>query len=252
MGPVLSQLKDDGVKAEKDKLDMMEENMKNKLADFDKAIRLLRGDNVSATEIGGGRSVQRCTTMRIVHETGASDGIKSAVADFFDAAQGGKKVKKSALKGAQELIGSAIDGLLGTGSGSSDEVSNFVVLFMNYSFVRVDYMAYYYNVEGKGILKSGQQGGFCSIMDVSIIPHDQIKSEEVTYLLSQALHMEPETESFEGDLKVLTTLEVLLAEERLLTRKMDDENTTLDDIHKIEEQLNDNKVRVYFTFIYVE
>ena len=249
MGPVLSQLKDDGAEKEKDQLNMMEENMKNKLMDFKKAIQLQRGDNVSATEIGGGRTVQRSTTMRVVHKTGTSEGIKSAVGDFFDAAQGGKKAKASALKGAQKLIGSSIDGLLGTGSGSSNECSEFVVVFMNYSFVRIDYMAYYYNVEGKGILKSGQQGGFCSIMDVSIIPHEQIRNEEITYLLSQALHMEPGESSFEKDLKVLMTLEVLLAEERLLTRKMNDETTTLEDIRRMKDQLNNNKVRVYFTFI---
>lgn len=179
--------------------------------------------------------------MRVVHKTGTSEGIKSAVGDFFDAAQGGKKAKASALKGAQKLIGSSIDGLLGTGSGSSNECSEFVVVFMNYSFVRIDYMAYYYNVEGKGILKSGQQGGFCSIMDVSIIPHEQIRNEEITYLLSQALHMEPGESSFEKDLKVLMTLEVLLAEERLLTRKMNDETTTLEDIRRMKDQLNNIK-----------
>jgi len=179
--------------------------------------------------------------MRIVHKTGTSDCIKAAISDFFGVVQGGAKGKESALAGAQKLITSAIDGLLGTGSGSSNEISNFVVLFLNYSFVRVDYMAYYYNVEGSGILKSGQEGGFCCIMDVSIIPHDQIKSEEVTFLLSQALHMDPNENSYQKDLQVLMDLEIALAEERLITRKINDENATLEDIRRLKAAMVSSK-----------
>lgn len=238
MGPTLSSLQDDGTEKEQLQLYVMMKHLQNKLNDFEKE----RDDNVKARpEIGGDRTVQRYTTMRIVHKNGTSEGIKSAVGDFFNAAQGGEQVKACALEGAQKQIKSAIDGVLGARSGTSNECSEYAIVFMNHSFVRVDYMAYYFNVEGRGILKSGQQGGFCSIMDVSIIPHKHIRNEKIEYLLSQVLHMDERNSNFQDDLDVLMKLERLLAEERLVTRRVNVYDASSEDLRRMKEAMNDNK-----------
>jgi hypothetical protein len=107
---------------------MMEEKLKNKLNDFEKSTKLMRGNNLDETEIGGGCTVQTSTTIRAVYKTSRDEGIKSVISDFFSDAEGGKIAKKSALDGCQKCIGGALNSLFDAGSGSLDKISKFVVV----------------------------------------------------------------------------------------------------------------------------
>jgi hypothetical protein len=61
--------------------------------------------------------------------------------------------------------------------------------------------------------------------------------------------MSLEEDAFEKDLVVFMNLEILLAEEQLVTRQINDDMTTLDDICRIRDELFKNKVNTNCTTV---
>eukprot|EP01083_Nonionella_stella_P061138 159395_1 len=131
--------------------------------------------------------------IRVNDGTGVDSQITTAVGDFFEAAQGGDAGKQAAVDGAKNLILAGIDAIFGASKGQGMEKKGFVVLFLNYAFVRVDYLVYSYNASGKSWGEESTTAGACYVCDLAVLDTaTDLKPSEMDYLISQSFDITPQ------------------------------------------------------------
>lgn len=214
----------DEAQNEKDKakteLDTLMTDLQNKLATFEAKVVASRGVAESETEIDGGRSVMRVSELRVATEAGIAEQIQNAIGSFIQLAQGGEKPKQAAVEGAEALLTSGIDALFGVSGGASMEKTGFIVMFMNYAFVRVDYFIYSYNISGSKFGAEKNTAGCCYLADLAVLKLEDLKASEIDFLISQSLKI-TNTMQRVGN---LTALKIQLAESAVLSRLLRDSN----------------------------
>lgn len=190
------------------------QDLQNKLNTFELRVKASRGPSESETEVDGGRSIMRVSEIRIATEAGVAPQIQNAIGSFIKLAQGGEKAKQAAVEGAESLICSGIDALFGVANGASMEKQGFVVMFLNYAFVRVDYYIYTYNVSAKKFGAQASEAGCCYLADLAVLKIEELKSSEIDFLISQSLKTENPMER----VKKLTALKMQLGQSAVLGR----------------------------------
>jgi hypothetical protein len=156
-----------------------------------------RGPNAEnkTTEVAGGRTVMQYSEIFYTESIGPNSEITKAVGDFFNAADtaiDGKKVnaQHDAISGAKGLIMAAIDGILGSTSIGVREMKTFIVLFLNNSFVRIDYVFFQQNIDVVKYLAAVRSTARLIVAEVAVLPIDMMQPAEISYLLSQAFDLQ--------------------------------------------------------------
>ena len=142
-------------------------------------------DEVSKTEVSGGRTVMRVTEIRAANSTEVDKEIMDGIGDFLTMATGAKPAN-AAVKGTKKLLGSGVNALLGASSGESREKTSFMCLFLGNAFARIDYKMYSYSVTAKQWGTATSEAGFCYVADVAILKEGDVSPEEASYLISQS------------------------------------------------------------------
>jgi len=204
-------------------IDTLMADLSSKLSTFETMAISRRGPSESKTEVDGGRSVMRMSEIRVQTSDGPEKQMKEAIASFIQLAQGGDKAKTAAVEGAEKMLSSGIDALFGVSAGTAMEKQGFVVMFLNYAFVRVDYYVYSYRVSGKrGGAESGT-AGFCYFADLAVLKMDEMNSSEIDFLISQSLKATDTTER----IKNLTEIKIQMAQSAVLSRILSNPNASL-------------------------
>lgn len=204
-----------------------EEKELNKLMKLLDAKRQLFLTNIqknrgSDTEVNGGRSIMRTSQISIATTDAPSLQMKQAIGAFFKTAQGGDNPKEAMVVGATQLISAGIDLLFGVSEGTGMEKKGFVVLFLNYAFVRVDYYIYTYCVKGTKWGVSEGVSGSCYVTNMSVLDPSELTTSEIDYLISQSI-----TPSNDKDFKALLQVKIMLSQSAALTRVLQDDKTDL-------------------------
>ena len=221
-------------------LDTLMHVLENKKDEFLLRVKSTRGEGIDKTrEIQGGRSVMRLSDIRVCTADGYGAGhnkIDGCVADFFKAAQGGDCGKHCAVHGAKHLIKCHLDSLFGCNGGNGMEKSGFVVLFLNFSFVRVDYHVYTYALSGSRWGAHVNKSGSCYVADIAVLdPSRDVRPGEIDYLLGQALYLPPVCKDGNHDARdreyyAIMKMKINLVTSMVLSRLLGKENITMDEI----------------------
>lgn len=204
------------------RIQTMLNTLDHKLKTFEAIVVSSRGASQSDTEIDGGRSVMRVSEMRVATSAGISDQIKNCIGSFIKLAQGGEDAKEAAVDGAEALLTTGIDALFGVSSGASMEKQGFMVMFLNYAFVRVDYYMFSYNISAMVYGHERNSSGMCYLTDLAVLKLDELKSSEVDFLISQSIKTHDPIQR----VKNLTALKIQLAESRVLSRLLRDADSS--------------------------
>jgi hypothetical protein len=216
------------VKEVKADLDMMLKVLENKRDEFLARVQLTRGEGKSNIEVQGGRSIMRTSEVRVATSSGPQEQMKAALNSFFECAQGGDKAKGAAIDGAQKLLGAGLDSLFGVSAGSAMEKNGFVVLFLNYAFVRVDYLVYTFCASGTKWGAEKSTSGACYVADLAVLDAKDLAPSEIDYLLAQSLKGS-DTNEF---MAILQT-KIMLCESAVLSRMLTKESITLQEIEAV-------------------
>ena len=199
------------------------------------------GAQAFSKDIGtGGEVASRVKQMRVVAGSSISKEITEGMNDFFEAAFGLDNSNNGVVNGAKNLLNGAIAGVLGASNGASEEVTSFVCLFVNFTFVRIDYYCYYYSCKAKSGLAEFAKGGFCSLCEVSVIPSESLNIEEANYFMAQSMGPSNASKSDE-DVERITEMKMELIESALISRKLKDENISFDEISKLNDFLRKSR-----------
>ena len=171
-------------------LNNMLDRLEMKRDEFLARVKLARSDKSNDAEVTGGRTISRYSDIRVATNAGIDSQIMTAISDFFSAAQGGDKGKKAAISGAKNLVMAGINAVFGAGTGQGREKEGFVVLYMNFAFVRIDYMVYAYTSSGKSWGAEASKAGACYVCDLAVVDINAFKIhlKLIDYLLTQAFN----------------------------------------------------------------
>lgn len=218
--------------------------LENKRDQFLTLVELSRGEGSNTTkEVQGGRTVSRVSEIRVAVSDGADPGIGDAIAEFFTAAQGGDNAKSAAVKGAEALLSTGINALFGAGSGVGMEKQGFVVLFLNYAFVRIDFKVYTYSVTGTAWGAQANRSGSCYVADIAVLdPMKDIKASEIDFLLAQSFTVvPPEGEEVKpndnSEWNAIMKMKIQLVQSVILSRMLEKDNLSLADVRDYTEEL---------------
>jgi len=226
--------------------------LEGKVNEFIARTRLERAGEGSLTEVSGGRTISRMSQIRVSTKTSIDSQLTNAIGDFFEAAQGGDAGKQAAVTGAKNLVIGGLNALFGSTEGQGMEKTGFVVLFLNFAFVRVDYFAYSYNVSGKAWGAESASAGACYVCDLAVLdPSTDLKNSEIDYLISQSLNVQPGPPSASGPqtvFEMIMELKILLTESAILSRLLDKPDLSFDDLGEATDGLSkiNDKIKVVF------
>lgn len=216
--------------------------LENKRQQFIARVKLTRGDGEDTKkEIQGGRTACRISEIRVADDSGVDPAIKNAIGDFIQAAQGGDTAKNAAVDGATALLSSGLDGLFGASSGGGMEKEGFVVIFLNFAFVRIDYLVYSYNVSGSKWGSVANESGSCYVADIAILDpsnNTDVRGYEIDYLLAQSLSVSKDSDRF-AEFNAISQMKCQLAQSAILSRLLQNEELTLTDMKDITSELAD-------------
>jgi hypothetical protein len=165
--------------------------LQNKRSQFEAKIESKRG-YASPFEVQGGRSVMRQSEIRVKSgDVSVTDALSVALNDFF-AAVGGGNVKQASILGAIKMLTSGLSAIFSVGEGTGMEKEDFIVIFCNYAFVRVDFIAYCFCNKGKSWNEPKSEAGACYVADLAVLDPAHLTASEMDFFLSQALCMTPE------------------------------------------------------------
>jgi len=219
-----------------------------KVNEFVARTKLERAGAESLTEVSGGRTVSRMSQIRVSDGTGVDSQITNAIGDFFEAAQGGDAGKQAAVDGAKNLISAGIDAIFGASKGQGIEKKGFVVLFLNYAFVRVDYLVYSYNASGKSWGEQSTTAGACYVCDLAVLDSaTDLKHSEIDYLISQSLDITPQKDG-DSVFEMIMELKIMLTESAILSRMLNKPDLTFDALGEATDNLTKVNLKIKNVF----
>jgi len=228
-----------------------------KVNEFVARTKLERAGAESLTEVSGGRTVSRMSQIRVSDGTGVDSQITNAIGDFFEAAQGGDAGKQAAVDGAKNLVLAGIDAIFGASKGQGIEKKGFVVLFLNYAFVRVDYLVYSYNASGKSWGEQSTTAGACYVCDLAVLDTaTDLKNSEIDYLISQSLSIVPQKDGKDKDgrgnsnsvFEMIMELKIMLTESAILSRMLNKPDLTFDALGEATDNLTKVNLKIKNVF----
>mmetsp|Transcript_5650 Transcript_5650/g.8376 ORF Transcript_5650/g.8376 Transcript_5650/m.8376 type:complete len:475 (-) Transcript_5650:259-1683(-) len=185
-----------------------------------------RGPNASnkTIEVSGGRTVMQYSNIFYTEKIGANSAITEAVTDFFGAADSSidsdnTTAQHSAISGVKNLVNAAIQGILGDISIGARETESFNVLFMNNSFVRIDYRFFQQNIDVVKYLSEVRSTARLIVCELAVLPIEEMQPSEITYMLSQTFDMQKFSDPSEG-LAMVGKLQCDLVQLSVLTRML--------------------------------
>jgi len=221
-----------------------------KANEFVARTKLERAGAESLTEVSGGRTVSRMTQIRVSDGNGVDPQITTAIGDFFEAAQGGDAGKQAAVDGAKNLIFAGIDAIFGASKGQGIEKKGFVVLFLNYAFVRVDYLVYSYNATGTVWGMKSTTAGACYVCDLAVLDTaTDLKHSEIDYLISQSLSIPPSKDTKgKSVFETIMELKIMLTESAILSRMLNKPDLTFDELGEATDNLTKVNLKIKDAF----
>jgi hypothetical protein len=213
MGSVSSSLDESKQAAAEADVDMVKMSTKLQLMLYE--LEKKRGKTESDVEITGGRSVMRYEKIFISQSTNLKTDISDAIDSFFTAADSGidgdeSAAKHSAVNGAKKLVDSAVKQCTENRSAETSEVKSFEIVFLNNAFCRIDYYLWQQYIVAAGVgwsmaaMTETTKAVRILVCDIAVIPSEMLKPEEITFLLSRALHIP--NGSFQAVLKMAAGL----------------------------------------------
>lgn len=199
-------------------MEKLSDKLKLMLTELEKT----RGNTKSDTEISGGRTVMRYEKIFLSKAKNTKPAISEAIDAFFAAADSGidgdsEAAKHSAVNGAKALVDQGVRQVTENRQSESSETKSFEVVFMNNSFCRIDYYLWqqYILADGKGFsfdaMTETSKVARILVCDIAVIPGNMLNAEEITFLLSKALHIPT------GQFKKVLEMSAGLAQVTMLT-----------------------------------
>merc|ERR1712038_1221391 len=224
--------------------------LENKREEFIARVKLTRGEGEGSTkEIQGGRTASRISEIRVQNQAGGDPRIEDGISSFLTAAQGGDKAKDAAVKGATSLLSAGLDALFGASSGAGMEKTGFVILFINFAFVRVDYYVYSYNASETKWGATANESGTCYVADLAILePNKDVMPYEMDYLLGQALSLPENAQSGDDEYDAILKMKVQLVQSAILSRLLAKDDLTLKQLRDITAELVDTQKEIQEAF----
>ena len=222
--------------------------LENKLEAFELEVESKRGLTTENTkEVVGGRTVMRVSDIRVKNSQGVDSNIRGAVQDFFEAAANeidgdNTGAKKSAVKGASNLISAGLDAIFGASEGQGKSKKSFVVLFMNNAFVRVDYYVYAFSASGKSWGAEASTSGACYLCDLAVLDITSLEPQEIDFLLTQALAVD------NSEFEAINRLKFSLIQSSILGRALKNDDVQFEDLAKIAEALGKSTIAIDAAF----
>lgn len=230
--------------------------LENKRDEFLAIAQLTRGEGTGTSiEVQGGRTITRVSDIRVATSSSIDKELKSALNTFFQVVQGGDKAKKAAVEGAQQLLSTGLDAIFGARAGQGKQKTGFVVLFVNFAFVRVDYFVYAYTASGKKWGVEASKAGACYVADLAVLPLSALSSSEMDYLLAQSLSTLP-TESGPYDdesdtaieFQAIQKLKIQLVHSKVLSCLIEKDGLTLEELGQYAQSLVDTQSKIREAF----
>jgi hypothetical protein len=106
----------------------------------------------------------------------------------------------------------------------------FLVLFLNFAFVRVDYYVYSYCVSGEKWGTETSTSGVCQVTDLAVLDPATLSPLEIEYLIAQNISLDddPTKVTNPNNMNVLMQIKIMLSMSAALNRIMKNPNTTFD------------------------
>lgn len=226
------------VEEAQEEITQMLQILENKRDEFLARVKLTRGEgSESSKEIQGGRTVTRTSDIRVATNTGVDSQLSDALNTFFETVQGGDKAKKAAVVGAQKLLSVGLNAIFGARAGSGKEKIGFVVLFVNFAFVRVDYLVYAYTASGAKWGAEANKSGACYVADLAVLPLNSLESQEIDYLLAQSLTITAGEAGSDKEFVAIQKLKIQLVESKVLSNLLEKGDLKLEDLADYAEAL---------------
>jgi hypothetical protein len=235
MGNSVSMAEEEREEAEQQIAQMLQV-LENKRDEFLAQVKLTRGEGTDTSkEVQGGRTITRVSDIRVATSAGPSDQLKAGLNTFFEVVQGGDKAKAAAVEGAQQLLSTGLDAIFGARAGQGKQKVGFVILFVNYAFVRVDYLVYAYTASGSKWGAESSTSGACYVADLAVLPLEALRSTEIDYLLAQSLTLP--AESSDEEFQAIQRLKIQLVQSKVLSALLEQDGLTLEDLANYAEAL---------------
>lgn len=236
MGQAVSAAKNEAREA-KDDLDALISILENKLEAFQLQVAAKRGLRTATgldKEVVGGRTISRISDITVATSSGVAADLTTAINKFFEAATNetngdSQGAKQSAIDGAQGLLTAGLDAIFGASSGQGKTKKSFVVLFLNNAFVRVDYFVYAFTVTGKKWGAEANKSGCCYLADIAVLDIKQLQPQEIDYLLSAALQIQPD------EFQILAELKFELIQSAILGKALADQTLDFERLPQLAE-----------------
>lgn len=233
---------------EKDLRDLIEQ-LSVMLETFESKAEAARGaaENIIATEVSGGRTIMRTSEIKVSTNAGARSQLKDAISDFIKVAQGGTEAKAAAVEGAENLVSSGLEMLLGVSEGNAMEKQGFVVLYLNYAFVRIDYFVYSYCVSGSKWGAEDSVSGACYLADLAVLDTAKLHTSEIDYLIAQSLQA-PDDDNTGNEMELLSEIKLEMAQSAVLTKLLRSSETDMAQIEEASKQIFDSQDSIHKLF----
>lgn len=223
--------------------------LENKKDEFIARVQLTRGEGNNKTrEIQGGRTATRISAIRVSTNTSVATELTDAIADFFKIAQGGDAAKTAAVEGAQALLSTGLNALFGVVQGQGMEKTGFVVLYLNFAFVRIDYYVYSYCASGARWGAESSKSGACYVADLAVLKSEDLFPSEVDYLIAQSLDIPESVTNRDQQFEAIQEIKFRLVESRVLSRLLESDSIQFEDIAKIAGALTQSEKAIRDAF----
>ena len=140
------------------------------------------------------------------------------------------------------MLSSGLDALFGVSGGSGMEKQGFVILFLNFSFVRIDYLVYSYSVTGAAWGAKESTSGSCYVADIAVLDSaSDLRPSEIDFLIGQALYAPPPTNgtdsSADREFLLIMKIKIQLVVSAVLSRMLGKANITLEEVQQTTSKL---------------
>jgi len=137
------------------------------------------------------------------------DEVVSHYATLRDNDNEEKAAQHSAIAGTKRLIVSGISALVGTSKGSSNEIQDFFVMYVNGGFCRIDYCVYSYSIDAKSFGFQRTQSIMVTYAEAAILGHSDLTVDEHRFLMNQCVNRATADEVLAMNDATLTTKSML-------------------------------------------
>lgn len=177
----------------KDRLELLLMVSKAKLQAFRSELneQFLNPAQVNRIQIPGIRAIRFIEQYHVAATSKFSqqcgDHLEQAIDSFFSIGGENKDTKKAVQNGVKALISTALDGFIGSTEAGESEQKIYVVVPENNAFVRADICLWKYHMTSAQLTEENDTA-VAYVLCKSVIDHNELKLDELIYLVSEALN----------------------------------------------------------------